>query len=140
MRACSEIEAHFFGTSWDVHFWGKFPRFRYFWSKKNYLHFFLSIFEHPTTVYCALYPPNDLTNDAKLTLIRYAKLMVKLNFNFVPPKKCRKMYFFQLFLKINVTLHLVNKISTKTRPKRRNCISQLQQQSKPVSSESKRFI
>ena len=33
----------------------------------------LYIYELPTTVYCALYPPNYLTNDAKVTLIQKKK-------------------------------------------------------------------
>ena len=56
-----------------------------------------------------------ITNNAKVTLMRSATHMVPLNF--VPPKKKKQENVFQLFLKIK-GLHFVNKISTKTRPKR----------------------
>ena len=77
-----------------------------------------------------------ITNDATVTLTRCAKHMVPLNF--VPPKK-KQGNVFQLFLKIK-GLHFVNKISTKTRPKRTSFANSNTKVNPAVPSELRRLI
>ena len=77
-----------------------------------------------------------ITNNAKVTLLRSATHMVPLNF--VPPKK-KQENVFQLFLKIK-GLHFVNKISTKTRPKRTSFANCNTKVNPAVPSEPRHFV
>ena len=77
-----------------------------------------------------------ITNNAKVTLMRSATHMVPLNF--VPPKK-KQENVVQLFLKIK-GLHFVNKISTKTRPKRTSFANCNTKVNPAVPSEPRHFV